>query len=832
MRPTFTIAGLHRARVLAVLCAVSARVDAEPSTSPADSPNTNAAVEAPSNDPANPANPPVPPSAVPGAAEPSVIVPPQALGPFVAAYPAGAQGDGSVILELLITAEGGVSQAHAVSGDPPFTQAAELAALSWRFKPAQRNGQDVAARIRAQVDFHLESVPADDPALSVEPGEAQAGSAAPVQSAAATPLYSVTVGGQRSIDVKKLGKAEVRQLPGAFGDPYRAIEVLPGVTPIASGLPYFFVRGAPPGNVGYFFDGVSVPLLYHVAAGPGVIHPAFIRSVDLYAGGYPARYGRYVGGIVAGEAEDPSGVARGEANIRLVDAGAFVEVPFANQRGNAMVAGRYSYTGAVVSLLAPEVTVGYWDYQAKVRYQLSGKDSVSVFGFGSHDFLSAENDNGVKEQILDLTFHRLTADYQRQLTPQSSLRLTALTGLDRTGVGGDPDDADQRDQKLETRTLGARALYTTALSPGARLEVGADVYASDIDIALDFPNNDDFDEVPVPALSASITYPEPGFPQLVLDPFDRARTERIRTAARGRFAGRNELLGGTWVQATLEAGAFSVVPGLRLDWYNTGTSRKVTLEPRLGLRVAVSPAVTLFQSIGVAHQTPSFAIPLPGLSGTPSEALQRAAQSSSGVELKLPWKLWGSATLFQNATFNSTDQFGAANLRNSNPNLSAFAERTLNHSYGLELYLKRSLTERLGGLLSYTLSRSTRSVQNISGPSSFDRRHVLNLALAYEFRNRVRLGSRLVAYSGVPAQVAYAAVAKDPPRTPAYYRLDWRLEKRWPIGEGGAYWALVAEVLNTTLNLESLRSSCYAYGCNDNPIGPVTVPSIGLEASF
>jgi hypothetical protein len=53
---------------------------------------------------------------------------------------------------------------------------------------------------------------------------------------------------------------EIRQMPGAFGDAFRAIEALPGVTPIMSGLPYFFVRGAPPGNTGYFIDGVRVPV--------------------------------------------------------------------------------------------------------------------------------------------------------------------------------------------------------------------------------------------------------------------------------------------------------------------------------------------------------------------------------------------------------------------------------------------------------------------------------------------------------------------------------------------------------------------------------------------
>src|SRR5205823_4511533 len=126
-----------------------------------------------------------------------------------------------------------------------------------------------------------------------------------------------------------LTRAEVRQLPGAFGDPFRAIEILPGVTPIVSGLPFFYVRGAPPGNVGYFLDGVRVPYLFHVGLGPSVIHPAMVDRVDLYPGGYPARFGRFAGGIVSGETTAPRDDFHGEGNIRLVDVGALAETGFA-----------------------------------------------------------------------------------------------------------------------------------------------------------------------------------------------------------------------------------------------------------------------------------------------------------------------------------------------------------------------------------------------------------------------------------------------------------------------------------------------------------------------
>ncbi len=92
-----------------------------------------------------------------------------------------------------------------------------------------------------------------------------------------------------------------------------------------SGLPFFFVRGAPPGNNGYFIDGIRIPLLYHVGAGPSVIHPGLVERVDFYPGGYPARYGRFAGGILSGETKRPAEELHGEGNIRLFDAGALLE---------------------------------------------------------------------------------------------------------------------------------------------------------------------------------------------------------------------------------------------------------------------------------------------------------------------------------------------------------------------------------------------------------------------------------------------------------------------------------------------------------------------------
>lgn len=160
------------------------------------------------------------------------------------------------------------------------------------------------------------------------------------------PVEEVIVQGARKEPATTaMPSAEAQEMPGAFGDPFRAIDIMPGVVPVVSGLPFFFVRGAPPGNTGYFPDGVRVPLVYHLAVGPSVVHPALIDHVDFYPGGYPARFGRFTGGIVDAETRGDAERTRFEGNLRLFDVGALAETQVDGGNGAALVAGRYGYPG-------------------------------------------------------------------------------------------------------------------------------------------------------------------------------------------------------------------------------------------------------------------------------------------------------------------------------------------------------------------------------------------------------------------------------------------------------------------------------------------------------
>jgi len=760
------------------------------------------------------------------------VLPPRALTELSAEYPAGASGDNESVVELVVGLDGVPTDVRVIDGVSPFAEAAEAAAHQWRFAPAEVSGKVVAAKIRLTVSF-IDPGPEPDeaapPAASAgAPGpSAVADPNAPADIDAAPPIseepLEVTVSGLKAQTPKRMTRAEVREMPGAFGDAFRAIEAMPGVTPIASGLPYFFVRGAPPGNLGYFLDGLSLPSLYHAAVGPSVIHPAFIENVELYSGAYPARYGRFAGAVIAGTSRPPSHELRGEASVRLVDSGAFLEVPFAERRGSVMLAGRYSYTGALVSLLVPEVEIGYWDYQARASYEPTERDTLTLFGFGAHDFLSAEDeDDGVQQTVYDVTFHRLDGTWRRSLTNDSALLVGTTLGWDRTGSGAADEALD-----LESRRIGARALYTNQLGSRALLRAGGDVELSRFAIALpeeldddDDDDDDDFD----PRLEE---LPYAGLP--IADFEQRPLTRESFTDL---FASRSDLLFGGWLDAVLDVGqGITLTPGFRFDVYASRGRLELAPEPRLSARFQVHPRVALVHDLGIAHQAPSFAIPVPGFSGTAAEGLQRGVQTSAGVEWQPSDGTRVEFTVFQTGLFAGSDPIGVFQLDNADLSVDSLTERVTAQTYGAEIFLRRELTRRLGGFLSYTLSRSTRAIGRLEGPSSVDRTHVLNVAAAYRLGDSWRTGARFVFYSGVPAEVAYPRAAESPPRGPAFHRLDVRLEKRWPLGDDG-FWALVAEVQNSTLRRETLERSCYAYGCESESIGPVTIPSLGVEAQF
>ncbi len=688
-------------------------------------------------------------------------------------YPSDGKGDATVVLRLSIDDDGSVASAAVVRGDEPFATAARKAAIGWRFEPATKGG----ARVGSKLDFEVSFVDPTPP----EP-ETSAPTAAPKEK---PNVLEVTVSGDRHPpSVSSLTRSEVRQLPGAFGDPFRAIEILPGVTPIVSGLPFFYVRGAPPGNVGYFLDGIRVPYLFHVAVGPSVIHPGLVDRVDLYSGGYPAEYGRYAGAVVSAETTEPRTDWHGEANVRIVDLGALIEGGFGDGKGTALASGRFSYTAALFSLISPNITLDYRDFQTRVTYDITPHDRISLFAFGAYDYLSSTT-NKIETVLFGSEFYRIDGRYRAKLPHGGTLTADETWGFDRTRIA---DGRNTQDILFDSRVVLKQPLSDSVTVRGG-FDVQHDLYSAE----------------PRP-------YVDPDAPDTI--------------TFNNLFPPRTDAVVSGWADVVWQVDPrFSVTPGVRVDSFFSNGAKATSFDPRLAATAEIDKHVRLLHAFGVAHQPPSFLVPIPGLAvANLSGGLQTSFQASGGVQVDLPLSTTATVTAFDSVFLNMTDTLGVDSFRN----LSTSIPRSLGGAKGIEVYIRRSLSSRIGGFISYTFSRTTRTVDGLTFPAAFDRPHVLNTAVAFDLGAGWRFGTRFTIYSGAPILAPTAAQAATfdpahPPRDPPFYRIDFRLEKKWMIRKVGGWVSFVAEMLNSTLNPETISGT---------PIGPVTIPSIGLEGGI
>jgi TonB family protein len=742
----------------------------EPRPAPPDPSDAASSVAAATPPDANPSSPDVVPLRVIEANAP---------------YPAGATGAARVLLELVVDRDGAVTAVRVLEGDEPFASAAAQAAQTFIFLPAELNGQPVAARIHFELRY-TPPVPAEPP-----PSAPAAPPAEPPPALAAPPVVQVTevqVLGMSTPGSLSLSQAEVRVMAGAMGDPFRAVSTLPGVGQLVTGLPVFFVRGAPPGNLGFQVDGVRVPLLFHAFLGPAVIHPKMIERIELMSGGYPASYGRFAGGMVSAELSQPKGEFNAEWSARLVDAGAFLDIPFAGGRGNLMLAGRYSYTALILSLLS-DITLDYWDYQALATYDLSPRDQVGVFAFGAYDYAATPTDSAAGELPDDgqnaVLFHRVDLRYDRRIGESTKLRAAVTLGTEGTRGG---------QGVVRDKLGGVRLELKSQLDPALLLRAGASANLDKYSLALD-PFTENFLDV------------------LAL------------------FPGRTDAAIGAYLDAVIEAApGVSVTPGVRVDHYASAGKEATSVSPRLAASFRVSPTVSIEHAIGIADQPPNFVPSVPGVAvaGLPG-GLQRSVQTSAGVRAELPWSVRSTTTLFQNSYFGLTDPFGQT--QDLDLDVDEADVRSIGHAFGLELSLNRPLTDGIGASLSYTLSRTTRSYERIHTLAGYDRPHVLNTGVSFDLGRRWLFSARAVAYSGVPGSRSFGERRLfDQSRARPFFRTDLRVEKRFVLSPS-AWWSVVAEVMNATLSSEVVRRPCEPT-CSDDTVGPIVLPSLGVLGQF
>lgn len=200
---------------------------------------------------------------------------------------------------------------------------------------------------------------------------------------------------------KSLTFEEIRRFPGGLEDIGRVIQSLPGISLTSDGRNDLVVRGGSPSENLFIVDGFEVNNINHFGSqgatgGPvSVLNLDFVRNVSFLTGGFSSKYGDRLSSVV--EIEQRAGNSDkffGKINLSGTGFGANFEGPISKKNKSSwLVSARRSYLDIIFNAAGFSFVPEYTDFQAKVFYQLNGKNTLEFNSFGALDKVRFNNDN-------------------------------------------------------------------------------------------------------------------------------------------------------------------------------------------------------------------------------------------------------------------------------------------------------------------------------------------------------------------------------------------------------------------------------------------------------
>ncbi|NBD10220.1 TonB-dependent receptor domain-containing protein [Corallococcus silvisoli] len=661
-----------------------------------------------------------------------------------------------------------------------------------------------------------------------------------------------------------LHEQEIREVPGTLGDPFRVVMLMPGVGSLASGISYPVVRGSQPAATGFFLDGVRIPMLYHLLLGPAVVHPDFIDTVDFYPGAPPVQYGRVLGGAVEGRLSRPrEDRLHFTAYADLLNAGGFIEQPFASTGTSVSLAGRFSYSALLIALAAnalqrpdaERLRAGFWDYQARIEQKV-GQGRLRLFALGSSDDvgISPPETLGADGGGVTSRFHRVdlrgthpVAQGEGEVGVTLGWDGLGLTGEQTQRVGNALVRREVGEYGLTQVSVAARTGWRRALDATLEVAVGADVEHRRSATTLTGtarppgwrPGDDDADPLKKPSALATFSG---AYASVTWKPSDR------------------------WV----------VTPGLRVDAYHLVPGMTFTaVEPRLAVRHTLTDTLTLKGGAGLYHQPPTVLVHVPAVD---TASLRYGLQSGAQLDVGAEWRAFEGLELSADAYFNPLSravEFDLADVAENRRRRGSLGSdpATTGYAYGFDLMARHPLGRHWFGWVSYSFLQSKRKARfarvgddnQVQGmvdgtlPFAFEQAHTFNAALSYKFGNNWTVGTVVHFNTGRPEtgqstsqtqrwvtndDGSHEWVRQDLDRTgrlAPFFRVDARIAKSW------AYQDFTLDASLDVLNL-SAQQEVIAYdyltkgGGSDDGLGetpvkdpiriPVILPLLGLKATY
>ncbi len=192
---------------------------------------------------------------------------------------------------------------------------------------------------------------------------------------------------------------QVQSIPALLGekDLFKVIQLLPGVQSGQEGGSGFYVRGGGPDQNLIILDDAIVYNASHLFGFFSIFNGDAIKNVQLYKGGFPARFGGRLSSVLDISMKDGSKEKiQGEAGIGIVSSRLTLEGPIIKDKASFLVSGRRTYIDALIMPFMPRDERGgyyFYDLNAKLHYDHDRKNKFYASGyFGRDKFYFRFND--------------------------------------------------------------------------------------------------------------------------------------------------------------------------------------------------------------------------------------------------------------------------------------------------------------------------------------------------------------------------------------------------------------------------------------------------------
>ena len=257
----------------------------------------------------------------------------------------------------------------------------------------------------------------------------------------------------------KVSTADVETLPALLGesDLLKVFQLMPGIQSGTEGSTGLYVRGGDPAQTLLMLDGATIYNAGHLFGFMSTFNTDAINSAELIKGGFPARYGGRLSGVLDMTMRDGNRkefAGRGSAGI--VASRVTLEGPIMKKRGSFIVSGRRTYLDLINRLIKATQNSNYiqgyqfYDVNAKLNMDLSNRDRAYLsFYMGSdkgYDRFQEVLDNIDETYNFEIGWSNITATFRwnrilnsrmfaNTMLLYSRFRSSILEEFDYTSVG-------------------------------------------------------------------------------------------------------------------------------------------------------------------------------------------------------------------------------------------------------------------------------------------------------------------------------------------------------------------------------------------------------------